>query len=160
MLQSFVMPPAEDASDEKLLSDIEKYGWHVVGVFEEENSPGFTFTVGLYYQFEHPEILIMGLPQQTAHALLTTAVEMIREGFRFEPGQLYPELANFPFAVAPIHLDHYKEHLGYGIWFYRSLSEPFPAIQLIWPDKAGFYPWQEGYEAKYAQFQKVLSAAL
>jgi hypothetical protein len=160
MLTPFDMPEAEDASDEKLLADIVEYSWHAVHIFAEGDAPGFAFTVGLYCQFEHPELLVFGLPQATAHAILTAAVAQIRAGTRIEPGQLYTELASLPFAASPIHLDGYREHLGYAMWFYGSLPAPFPALQLIWPDKAGLLPWQEGYDTRYFQLQPLLGSAL
>jgi hypothetical protein len=49
--------------------------------------------------------------------------------------------------------------LGYAIWFYRSLSKPFPAMQLIWPDKQGHFPWEAGYDERFYRLQKALYEA-
>ena len=159
MLTPFLIPTAEDESDRKLLSDISDYGWHVVKVNEEDGLPGFAFTVGLYYQYCHPEIMIMGLRHETAHTLLTSIQRIVHEGGRIQPWSTVEDVASFPLTAVPIHISHYREHLGYGIWFYRSLPEPFPALQLVWPDKAGIFPWQDGYDQRYHQLQNVLFEA-
>jgi hypothetical protein len=155
----FTLPEPEDESDRTLLSDIEKYGWHAVGVAEEANSPQFTFSVGLYYRHTHPEILIMGLKQSIAHSLICSIVDRVREGGKFEAGQLDTELASFPCTFVPVHPQHYSEYLGYGMWFYRSLPTQFPVLQLIWPDKGGLFPWQSGYDSRFYQLQRVLHGA-
>lgn len=155
-LTPFSLPEPEDDSDRKLLSDVSQFGWHVVGIHEEENSPRFAFSVGLYYQYLHPEIMIMGLPHEVAHKLLASVQNIIHQGGFIQPWSAVEEIASFPLMAVPIHFDHYKEHLGYGMWFYRSLPEPFPAIQLVWPDKGGVFPWQEGYDQRYFQLQRVL----
>jgi hypothetical protein len=159
MYSEFTLPEAEDDSDRKLLSDIEKYGWHVVFVTEEPATPQFAFTVGLHYRYSHPEILVMGLKQATAHSLLHSLVEKIKQGEKLESGSLVTDIASFPLALVPIHIDHYREHLGYGMWFYRSLRAPFPALQLVWPDRAGLFPWQNGYDARFNELQRMLHRA-
>lgn len=155
-LTPFSLPEPEDDSDRKLLSDVSEFGWHVVGIHEEENSPRFAFSVGLYYQYLHPEMMIMGLPHEVAHKLLANVQGIIQQGGSIQAWNAVNEVANFPLMAVPIHLNHYKEHLGYAMWFYRSLLEPFPAIQLVWPDKAGVFPWQEGYDHRCFQLQRVL----
>jgi hypothetical protein len=68
-LPDFKLRDAEDETDRKLLSDIEKFGWHVVHVNSGDDGPGFSFSVGFYYillgkraidawliQFEEPRI--------------------------------------------------------------------------------------------------------
>lgn len=159
MDSEFALPHAEDDSDRKLLSDIEKYGWHVVFVSEEPHSPRFAFTVGLYYRHAHPEILVMGLEQPTAHSVLHAMVTRIQNGEKFGSGALVTDIASFPLALVPVHTDHFKEFLGYGIWFYRSLSAPFPALQLVWPDGSGLFPWQSGYDVRFHELQRVLHGA-
>ena len=45
--------------DDKVLSDIEEYGWHVVKVMEDNSGPGFCYSIGLFKTFGHPEIMIV-----------------------------------------------------------------------------------------------------
>jgi hypothetical protein len=78
--------------DKKQLSDIETYGWHVRKVLKDETGPGFTYTVGLYYTFKHPEIIIVGLNPDPAHDLLSGMVEEIRKEKPFSSDRFYSDI--------------------------------------------------------------------
>ena len=62
-------------------------------------------------------------------------------------------------AFAPIEFEHYRNYLGYAVWFYRSLPTPFPAVQMVWPDKEGRFPWEADYDKRFLNLQKPLYAA-
>jgi hypothetical protein len=65
------MPPKPtDEGDRKLLENVEKYGWHVVLITGDKDTPGCAFSVGLYHTFKHPEIVIFGLPKDRMHAFI------------------------------------------------------------------------------------------
>ncbi len=49
--------------------------------------PHFAFTVGLFYRFSQPEILVMGLDLSVAANLPNTIDEAMRNGRRFNPGR-------------------------------------------------------------------------
>lgn len=158
-LSDFKLREAEDEHDRKLLSDVERFGWHVVHINEDEEGPGFSFSVGFYYTLQQPEILIMGLKQEVAHDLLRIAYVQMRGGRSFKPFERYSDFAQgCDCAFAPIGIEHYREHLGYAMWFYRSLPNPFPALQLIWPDKRGRFPWENGFDERFFKLQKSLYA--
>jgi hypothetical protein len=74
-----------DKGDEKLLNDIEKYGWHVVKVMEDDRGPRFAYSVGLYKTYNHPKIIIIGLKLDLAHVLINNIGEDIKNGkiYRF-----------------------------------------------------------------------------
>lgn len=75
----FKLRDPEDACDAKLLDDVASHGWHVVQVFEDSGAPQFAFTVGLYYQFLQPEVLIMGLDLTISAKILNGIGEAIRK---------------------------------------------------------------------------------
>ena len=54
-------PVAEDEHDRKLLADVEQFGWHMVGIEQDNEGPAFVYSVGLYQTFRHCEILVVGL---------------------------------------------------------------------------------------------------
>jgi hypothetical protein len=119
-----------DKHDKKLLSDIEKYGWHMIGIKEDSEGPGFVFTVGLHKTFEHPEIIIFGLKVETMYGILRVAVEKIKAGEKFNVGIKYEEiLENYPVIFFNVSQDFYNEYLGYALWFYKGPN--FPAIQCV-----------------------------
>src|SRR5437016_3632119 len=133
-------PPApEDDRDRKLLGDIERVGWTVIGVLADEEGPGFSYSVGLFHTLGHPELLLMGLRPQTAHQLINSIGGMARDGERFEAGKRYEGIAaGFPLVFVEMERRYYKEYLGYAGWFYRGPD--FPVLQCVWPDKQGVFP--------------------
>jgi hypothetical protein len=155
-LRGFRMRKASDDSDRKLLSDVQQYGWHCVQVFDPKDPefPHYAFTVGLYYTHGHPELFVMGLSHEVSHAILTTAANLIADGRAFRAGETGDGLIeNRPCKFSPITLGNYKEYLGYGMWFYRSLKTPFPALQILWPDKQGWFPGDASYAPATAKWQ-------
>jgi hypothetical protein len=44
-------PPCEGPDDEKVLADVREYGWHVIEIFEQDETPGWAFSIGLYKNF-------------------------------------------------------------------------------------------------------------
>lgn len=157
MHPDFQLPEPADAHDEKLLADVAEHGWHVVHIPEDKQGPAYAFTIGLYLKYQHPELLVMGLPQEVAHRLLTMAVAQIAQGRVFQTEQAQPDLAEgLTCRFRPISLKRYREYLGYGIWFYRSLPEPFPALQLVWPDRAGRFPGEAEFDPKFTYAQVML----
>ena len=160
MLADFQMPVAEDDHDRKLLSDVVEYGWHIPHIFADESGPCYSFSVGFYLKFGHPEILLMGLSQPIAHNFINLIGGFLMTGRVFRPKECTEELAQgFACSFVPILVDHYQQYLGYDIWFYRSLKQPFPALQLEWPDKQGRFPWESNYDERFLSFQRLLDVA-
>lgn len=149
------LPTAEDDSDRKLLADIDRIGWHVVGIEEDDEGPPYAFSVGLFHTFEHPEIIIFGLNHEVAANLINNIGEQIRNGVRYIEGEESEHIVE-GYAVAFRHVPKtsYRQLVGYARWFYRS--DDFPALQCIWPDPAGRFPWQEGYDHGFLSRQPLL----
>ena len=160
MLSDFQPPVAADDNDRKLLSDVETVGWHVVKIMGDESGPAYCFSVGLYYTFGHPEILIMGLSHPVAHEFINLAATQIASGKVFQASERTDDLAEgFPCTFIPVPVAHYEEYLGYAIWFYRKVKQPFPTLQLVWPDKQGRFPWERDYDKKFDKMQRLLDEA-
>ncbi|WP_256348316.1 MULTISPECIES: DUF4262 domain-containing protein [Pseudomonas] len=37
-----------------------------------------------------------------------------------------------------------------------SIKADFPALQMVWPDKQGHFPWEPAYDQSYSRFQLLL----
>lgn len=162
MLKQFKWRTAEDASDSKLLDDVRKFGWHIVAVFDDspagDTRPNFAFSVGLYLNHDHPEIVVMGFPHDKAGAIINSVGAYIRDGGRIKPGERYSQFViGREVIFRPVHDAQYGEYLGSGLWFYQSLlPDSFPALQLVWPDNAGLFPWEAGFNQDYSFLQHHL----
>jgi hypothetical protein len=162
MLKGFEWRTAEDAGDQKLLSNVRQHGWHIVAVFDDGNAeevrPDFAFSVGLYLNHQHPEIVVMGLPQAKAGRIINAVGAYVRSGKQIKPDVRYSEFAEGRDVIfRSVRDENYGEYLGSGLWFYRSLlPEFFPALQLVWPDMAGKFPWEDGFDRGFSRLQHDL----
>ena len=147
-----------DKHEQKALDDVGRYGLHIVHVLEEGDLPPFAYTVGLCHTFAHPEVLVYGLPKTTAHNLLNHLADQLRKGRKYAAGEICDDLVEgyrVTFRIVP-HAK-YREHLGWAAGF--NERPDFPALQLIYPDRQGQWPWDEGASAAFRHQQLVLADA-
>jgi hypothetical protein len=150
-----VPEPTSDA-DRTLVRDVADHGWHVMNVLAEGGAHGWSFTIGLHRTFDHPEIAVFGLPKEVANPALNFIGEGIRGGRRFVPGELYFELLEGVLCTfRPIAPVWYRTFLGHALWFYGGA--PFPALQLVWPDKSQRFPCDEGFRQEWRDAQPLLA---
>ncbi len=119
---------------------VQTAGWAVQHGGDGEGQIEFSHTVGLT-AVGHPEIIILGMPPDSAQAFLNLAGSLIRdEGLRFEHGTVTEEFIGPGAAVVFIDvIDDSNLSVVRGI--YGSAS----AVQLIYPDSNGQLPWMSGY---------------
>lgn len=119
---------------------IKEHGWMVQGVFPTEQDPGvaFAYTIGLTAA-GLPELLISGNigMDVTVHLLNDLAKMHLRE--EIKPGDEVAGIANVVFHVAEcgpdVEVQQARNHYG----------DKVRVIQIIWPDKEGRYPGDEGF---------------
>ena len=146
----------DDPGDAKVHADIASFGWHVVEVREDDEGPGFAFTIGLYQRFQHPELIVFGLPLDTMLLMLNAAGEAVRAGRTFAAGQSSDDvLEGYECTFRPVPPKHYDAFLGYAVWYYDG--DEFPTLQLIWPDREHRYPWAAPAGAWIRAAQPVLA---
>jgi len=144
-----------DKGDKKLIDDIGQFGWHVLKVLEDDNGPGFAYSVGLFKTFKHPEIIIIGLKLDLAHILINNIGEDIKKGKRYESGQLYNNiLDDFKCLMFDVPKEKYKKYVGYGLWYYEG--DNFPLLQCIYPTVNGIYPWEKEWPEDIIDLQPIL----
>jgi hypothetical protein len=70
------------APDAKVLSDIKRVGWHTLGVSprQGESGPHWAFSIGLHYTFNHPEVIILGLPVTSCMEIVNVIGKQIEAG--------------------------------------------------------------------------------
>jgi len=134
-----------DEADKKLLADVERYGWHCLHVHDRDTIPHWSFSIGVFESWQHPELVVFGLKEETAHTLLAQLVNRVKEGERFTVEHDYDDiLDDYSCRFVTVDPQWYAAFLGYAQWFYES-ADGFPALQLVWPDKGGRYPWDDGF---------------
>ena len=151
-----VLPTPIDDYDRKLLTDVQRHGWHVLKIQEDEEGPAFAYSVGLEWSFGHPEIAVFGLDLDLMHRMINEIGEGIRKGDRFhdldESGDV---LDGFNVMFRRVDARHHREHFGYALWF--AQGAPLTLLQCIWPDNRHRFPWHPGFPPSLSMRQPLLT---
>jgi hypothetical protein len=140
-----------EAFGEIIRAQVAEFGWSAVAV---DATPPFTYTVGLWRLAEHPELIITGLPDEVAKWALDRAVQAIRDGHPIAPGTLVDGLLG-DYAAAAREVDLGRLHeLAFAADLYRGVI--YRAVQLVWPDRQGNFPWDRAASEHYRQGQPLL----
>ena len=108
--------------------------------------PPFAYTVGLF-GLNHPELVTVGLSIETSAGVLNQVARRVMDGQNLIPGTLL-SFEEWPHSMVPEVLPNPGEILFTANRFYRRPEEAsVPALQLSYDDKAGRFPWEEGYAA-------------
>jgi hypothetical protein len=127
----------------------------VLLILGDEEGPGFAYSVGLQHSYGHPEIIMFGLRHETMHAIINMIGERVKAGARFAPGQVSDELLNgYDVVFRPVDPRWHEEFFGQAIDFYAEAG--FTALQCVWPDRAGLFPWQPGFDSRLVERQPLL----
>ena len=112
------------------------------GECEEETS--FAYSVGLF-GLGHPELLILGVQQETAAGVINDLFARVRGGSDLVPGQLLT-FDGWPHRIVTEEVPNPGRIVFAANRHYRRPDEAsVPVLQLTWDDKHGRFPWDEGY---------------
>jgi Domain of unknown function (DUF4262) len=147
-----------DLNEVHIYQNIEKYGCHIFHILEENDLPGFSYSIGIEQNTGHPEIIVTGLKQEFAHQIINDYNYRIRSGRKFIPGKKYNGfLKGFEVVFKKVEKKYYSEYFGYGRWYYKS--DDFTILQLIYPNKSGLWPWDNNVDKEYLWFIPKLYAS-
>jgi hypothetical protein len=150
-------PEDLDASDRRAVGNVQQYGTHVVLVSsslpctcaghdehaheEPSGEPDFGYTVGLWHQRRHPELLMSGLPDPAVmHRALNDLSAWVLAGEVLRPGVLYEDvLGGVPVTLEELTAETRARTVTWSAWFHRR---EVPALQVVWPDLEGVFAWQ------------------
>jgi hypothetical protein len=148
-------PQTLHESDKKILENVEEFGWHVVVIRETDKRPGWAFSIGLYEQFNHPEVIVFGLPRDLIQNVINSVGEDVRSGKSYESGRAYSGILDGVLCMfQAVEKCWYEPLLGYARWFYQG--DDFPVLQCIWPDKKQNYPWDPSFRRDWIWAQPLL----
>ncbi len=146
----------KEARDRKTISDVEEYGWHVGAIPADDEEPSFAFSVGLFKTFGHPEVILFGLGIEAMQGIINVIGEEVRQGRRFSEGEAASGIIEgFDVRFCEVSRDHYSEYLGTASWYYKSTD--YPALQCVWPDRLGRFPWDDDFPESLRAIQPVLA---
>jgi hypothetical protein len=130
-----------DDTERSVLGHIETHCWNVTNIRGEDGSPGWAFTIGLYENYRHPEVIIFGMSEESRHSILNWIGENVKDGKSFTLNEEHDwVLEGYNCWSREVVKTWYKDLVGWAIWFYGSSD--FPVVQYIWPSRTGAYPWE------------------
>lgn len=119
---------------------IDKGGWSAIGVLGDETGPPFAYTAGLT-EHGRPELIITGLEPGQACRILNRAARLAVADRTFLDEPYLDDVVRPPYRLAVLPVvatgDMHVARLLFG--------PDFQALQLVWPDDAGNFPWDSGY---------------
>jgi hypothetical protein len=159
MLDKFEWPKPEHEADDKIIRNVRKHGCHIVGIMADEQGPPYAFSIGLFLNYGHPEIVIFGANRNDSAAFINDICDRAAKGKRYAAGDVSDDLVpGCRLCFVDVPLERYGEYLGTAIWFYAKSPRPFPCLQLVWPDKEGRFPWQETFDPELKYWQPLMSS--
>ena len=141
--------------DDKLIADIEKFGWAVLLVEASDYLPAFAYTVGLWKNYNHPELISFGLSTQTLHSILNIGGELVKSGHDLKTNKTYDDFfENRPGKFLQVDRRNITDYFGFALWYNRD--DIFTALQLVWTDRNNKFPWDTGFEKEFELKQPLL----
>lgn len=130
-------------------ASIARDGFTMQAVLPDDEQPTYTYTVGLTGTFNHPEIFIVGVDPRHAAGLLEAAVEQIKSGKRFDTPVFASDIiVGYEMPFRPMAEESVLDHGSAGL----ELIGPFQAVQMFYPDRNGYVPWEtecdDGYRSQ------------
>ena len=150
------LPPVNDY-ERTVLRNVDEFGWHCTSVHPREGEEGesFSYTVGLYRSYGSSELVLFGLPSDTAHSIFSIFADRLREG---EPIPLdHPTndlIKDYPCVFVPVPRPTYNDYVFSALWFYAEVE--FPLHQVVYPDRQGQFPWHSKATQAFRAQQPVL----
>ncbi|HEX5284686.1 MAG TPA: DUF4262 domain-containing protein [Bryocella sp.] len=135
-------------SFERTLSNIEQYGWDVM-VIKGDPQTRFSYTVGVHDTLGFPELIVVGLTNDTGAAALNAAVDALQKRVDLTAGRHRDIVGEVEVEFRTV-AEPWIEHVMYrDYWYYQG--ERIPALQLIYPDLEGRFQWEDGFEDYFRQ---------
>lgn len=144
---------------QRMEDNIAEFGFSVISVFAGEETPSFSYTVGLFESKGHPEIIMAGFEPSLMQKLLQdTGVRVLNDLGTYSDGDFALEIIEgYPVAIKnPPVGSLIKNPFTMATRHYGS--DPFKMVQMFLPDAAGLFPWDAGCNVNFAKEQLRLLA--
>ena len=145
--------------EQRIIDDVEQYGWFGLSVApradSEDPQEWWTYTVGLSKSHGWPEFVVFGQTSDIALSILGVAIEECEKSGEIpQNGQrLETTLKDFD-AVLVDGSAIPDSYFNSANWFARHSGGQKPSrLQLMWPDKAGKFPFDPDCDPEVRSMQ-------
>jgi Domain of unknown function (DUF4262) len=154
--EKFVWPKADHEADERIFHNVRQHGCHIVDIVD--GTPRFAFSIGLYLNYGHPELMIFGMSGDDAQFVINHVRDHVSDGRKFVDGEICDDLFTDGDKICFWQVPHevYPEYLGIAMWFYQKSNIVFPCLQMIWQDADHRFPWDAGCHPYVIEGQPLL----
>jgi hypothetical protein len=135
--------------DERTIGRVEKFGCEVIHVRGDSAGPGWSYTVGVYDTCGKPEVVTVGLTEDTAHFLLNEAASRLRVGDKLTDGRHRDLIGDVECEFRPVDPKWFKPLFGWAIWYYGGTK--FRVLQAVYPDLENRFPGESGFDEAFQQ---------
>lgn len=145
-----------DVGEQSFVTSIRQHGWFDTAVFGDEEGPNFSYSSGFWVNTGKPEVIMFGMKREIMHDVFwdlyrdALAGKSLPSGLRTD--QVFANLPAYAFPVAP---RYYRDYLGWNQWLYAG--NDFPCLHIVWPDRAGIFPWERGFDEGFRDDQPDLT---
>ncbi|MEU5565063.1 DUF4262 domain-containing protein [Micromonospora musae] len=137
------------------IGHVQQHGWSVKMIPEDDEGPGWAYTVGLWHSLRMPELAMFGLDVGLSKACLNDLGTKATNGAVLEAEQVRDDaIERYPVYLKSIDYRWYKAFFGRAIAFYRR--PPIPFLQVVWPDRQGRFHWDRESDEQLDQRQPQL----
>jgi len=133
-------PEKLDPGEQNFVAQVRKHGWFGTHVLPDEDGLSFSYTTGFWLKFGFPEVILFALSRERAHDTFWHIYHELDAGRR-PPIRVLTNgiFRNFLAVFLPVSAKQYPQHLGWSRWFYGN--DGFECLQLVFPDRDGYFPW-------------------
>jgi hypothetical protein len=155
-LPDFHLPHAE-----KIAWMIETAGWALEPVPPQRDAdppvPAYAYSIGLPSAVGFPDVAVFGLTPVAATGLVTLVADAARGGTDIPIGVEVVGLLDNDLRCmfAPIDLDVWGTLFDVAYSWYGG--PPDEIVQLLYPDRNGFMPYEAGFEQRLRHAQPVVA---
>jgi Domain of unknown function (DUF4262) len=154
-LPDFHLPHAEKI---EWMIETDGYALEVVPPQPESDPPqaGYAYTVGFPAHVQFPDVVVFGLAPVAARGLIGMVRDTLAAGTQIPTdAELVGLLDNeLRCCFAPVDLDVWGELFATATAWYRG--EPFEMVQLVYPDRNGFLPYESGFDQRMRFAEPVI----
>ncbi len=143
---------------EEVIEKVSKHGWTAVSVFHGHNTPAFTYSVGFTETFGGPEIVILGIPVETARSLISgIAQQMKSKELRFPKSDttMSGVIQDYEVSIRHIPEEQVSEIAKYAHAY--AFPDTIQLLQVVLPDPSGKLPGNPACDPAYVTLQDVTS---
>ena len=154
-LPNFHIPHAE-----KIEWMIETKGYAIEPVAARTDTdppmPGYCYTIGLPELVGFPDIVVFGLTPVAASGLIGMVADFLVGGTEIPIGVEITGLydSGLRAVFAEVDVEQWSALFATGIAWHRG--DAFDLVQLVWPDRNGFLPYETGFDERVRHAQPVI----